>query len=246
MVPSRLPHCRRCGTVLGVTDPPTAPLPPPVDPWSGRAPVPQPPPTGVMPQVVFVEVPRRKRWPWVLGGFGIIVLLCCGSCFALNAFTAPIRAQYPAQVGPMPREFDGLRLSNDPIVRTVAAVAVERFRLEPYVDDAFAALYDDPKARERQMVVFGATAFVLDPAGELDKQIKRAGDTLSGVTSYPPGVMGGRLKCANGRDDKDKPVVLCAWIDHGSVGVGMCYGRRPMDQCAALLGTLREKIIVRP
>jgi len=238
-----------CCNVLGVTDPHTAPLPPPSDPWAGRASVPSvpsAPPTGIMPHVVFVQRPRRKRWPWVLGVFGIIAMLCCGSCFALNAFTAPIRAQYPARVAALPQELPGLRRSDDPIVRTIAAAAVERFRWEPYVDDAFAAMYVDPKSRDRQVIVFGATALLLDPGGELDKQVKSAGDTISGVTTYPPGLMGGQLRCANGKDDKNKPVVLCAWADHGSLGVAMCHGRRPMDECAALLGTLREKIIIRP
>lgn len=230
--------------MLHVDDRDTAPLPPPSDPWAGRAPVPgEPPRTEVMPEVIFVREPRKRRWPWVLGTFALLGILCCGLC---AAFTAPIRAQYPSRVAAMPKEVAGLKRSDDPMVRTVAAAAADRFRLEPFIDDAFAHMLTDPKSGDRQVIVFGATLLILDPAKELKKAIQGAGETISSVTDYPPGPMGGELKCANGEDENSKAVTFCAWVDHGSVGVALCYGKRSMAQCSSILRTVREKIIIRP
>lgn len=198
----------------------------------------------MMPEVIFVEAPRRRRrWPWFLLAFVLMSLLCCGVC---ASFAAPIGAQYPARVAARPAEVEGLKRNDNPIVKTVAAVMADRFRLEPWIDDAFAAMYTDPKSDKRNVIFFGATLFIWDPDGEFDKVIQGAGETLSNVTEYPPGVMGGELRCGNGEDDKGEPVILCAWADHGSLGVGIFYGDRPMDECASILSTLREKIIIRP
>jgi hypothetical protein len=87
---------------------------------------------------------------------------------------------------------------------------------------------------------------VWNPAGDLDNAIRGQGKNLANVTPFPAGKQGGYLKCADGKDDKGKPVVICAWVDHGSVGLSLCYGQRPMPECAAFLRELREEIIVRP
>ena len=114
------------------------------------------------------------------------------------------------------------------------------------VGHAFADNFVDPKAEQRNIITFGATLLVWNPGGDLDNAIKGAGQSISNVQTFPAGRLGGHLKCANGKDDKNKPVIVCAWIDHGSMGMSVCYGQRPMPQCAAFLQELREKIIVRP
>jgi hypothetical protein len=201
------------------------------------------PSTGVMPQVIFVEVARKRRWPWVLGIFGLLGMICCGLCaFAL----IPVGEQYPSKIAPMPPEVAGLQRDNNGAVRLVALAAADRIRLEWNIDDAFADNYVDPKSGKRNVITFGATLLVWNPGGDLDNAIKNAGQSISSVQTFPAGRMGGHLKCANGKDDKGNPVVVCAWIDHGSMGMNLCYGQRPMPECARFLRELREAIIVRP
>ena len=201
------------------------------------------PPTGVMPHVVFVEVARKRRWPWVLGIFGLLSMICCGLCaFA----TIPVWEQYPSQIAPMPPEVAGLQRDNNGAVRLIALAAADRIRLEWNIDNAFADNYIDPKSDKRNIITFGATLLVWNPGGDLDNAIKGAGQSISDVQTFPAGKMGGYLKCANGKDDKGHPVVVCAWIDHGSMGMSLCYGQRPMPECARFLRELREEIIVRP
>ncbi|HCT80306.1 MAG TPA: hypothetical protein DGT23_27835 [Micromonosporaceae bacterium] len=201
------------------------------------------PQTGVMPQVVFVEVVRKRRWPWVLGILGLLSVICCGVCAAI---TGPVWEQYPSRIAAMPQDVAGLRRDDTDVVRLVAMEAAHRIRSEQSVDDAFVAAFADPKAKDRQVIVFGATLLIWDPGAELKKAIQGAGENLSDIKPYPTGEMGGQLKCANGKDDKGKAVVICAWIDHGSMGVGVFYGARPMDESADFLRILREKIILRP
>ncbi len=201
------------------------------------------PPTGVMPQVVFIEVPRKRRWPWVLGIFGLLCAICCGLCaFA----TVPVWEQYPSKLAKMPEEVAGLKRDPSDVVKVIALAAAERLRLEWNIDDAFADNYIDPKSAQRHIITFGATLLVWNPGGDLDAAIKREGQNLSDVQPFPAGRLGGYLKCANGKDDREKPVVLCAWTDHGSMGMSICYGHRPMPECADFLRQLRERILIRP
>src|SRR5262249_15356415 len=66
----------------------------PVDPWAGSAPV-VPPGTTVEPYVIMVDRPRKRRWPWVVGGLAAVMLLCCGIGAAV---WAPIAKEYPAHL----------------------------------------------------------------------------------------------------------------------------------------------------
>lgn len=201
------------------------------------------PPTDVMPQVVYVEVRRKRRWPWVLGVFALLGVICCGVCVAA---TAPIRKEYPSQIAAVPDQMAGLRMDDSGLVKLIVDEAEHRIRTEQGVDDAFAAAFADPRAADRKAIVFGATRLLWNPAGDLDKAIQGAGQSLSGITAFPAGRMGGDLKCANGKDDQGTAVVICAWVDHGSLGIGVFYGGRPMDNCANFLRALREAIIIRP
>jgi hypothetical protein len=228
-----------------VTDPSTSPLPRPEDPWAGRAAVPGPqaPPTGLMPQVILVEVPRKRRWPWALGIFALLGVVCCGICAAV---TGPIWKEYPSRIALIPERVGELQRDDSDLMRLVALAAADRIRIEQGVDDGFAGAFLDPKSKERNAYAFGGTLLVWDPADALRKAIQGAGSTITQVTTFDAGRMGGQLKCANGQDDKHKPIVICAWVDHGSVGIGVFYGGRSMPDCAAFMRALREAIIIRP
>jgi hypothetical protein len=201
------------------------------------------PPTEMMPQVIVVEVRRKRRWPWVLGIFALLSAICCGICAAV---TGPIWKEYPSRIAVMPDQVGGLRRDDNGIVRLVALAAADRIRQEQGVDNGFADAFVDPNANDRNAYVFGGTLLVWDPAATMRQAIQDAGTSISDVTSLDAGSMGGELKCANGKDDKRKAIVICAWVDHGSVGIGVFYGGRSMLDSAAFLRALRAAIIIRP
>lgn len=104
----------------------------PSDPWSASAPVPtQPGHTQQLPvvpfpqsghtrpmphvvverEIVYVEKPRRRKWPWVLAVLVLLLLCCCGSCYgAVQQFGGayPASVSVPPDVGDrQPTDYDG-------------------------------------------------------------------------------------------------------------------------------------------
>lgn len=195
------------------------------------------------PHVIFVEVRRKRLWPWVLGILGLLMVLCCGLCVAA---VSPLFGEYPSSVAATPSEVGGLKRDDNAIVQVIAAEANFRLRASDHVDGSFVNRFEDPRSKERSVIVFGGTGLIWDPEGTLRATIKGAGENLWNVTSFPPGKAGGLLKCGDGKDDKGQAVVMCAWIDHGSMGIGVFYGKRSKDDSAGFMRALREAVIIRP
>ena len=246
-----------------MTDPGS--LPPPADPWHHTAPLPtdplvtdplnylagqvpvdhtrvdpwRPGPPGPA-YVVYVQRPRRRRWPWTLTTLAALGALCCGVGAAL---TAPIWRQYPATVS-VGETVAGLQQVHTDEIDAMAQDMVVSLRADQGADQAFAAVLADPADSERQVIIVGGTRFILDPARELDTAIREQGKHITEIVAYDPGAMGGELRCGDGRD-KDRPVVVCAWIDHGSVGLGFFYGDRGRNESAQLFSAIRSEILNR-
>jgi hypothetical protein len=196
-----------------------------------------------VPQVIIVQVPRRRRWPWVIGVFALLGVLCCGVC---TAFSAQLWGEYPSRIAATPAEVGGLQRDDNGLVRLIAEEAKFRIRASEHVDDSFADHFLDPADSKRNVIAFGGTGLIWDPAGTLKAVIQGAGQDLKHVTDFPAGPLGGLLKCGDGKDDQKKDVVLCAWIDHGSMGIGVFYGKRSQRDSAEFLRALREAVIIRP
>jgi hypothetical protein len=202
------------------------------------------PPTGAgtagPPYVVFVQAPRRRRWPWVLTTLAALGGLCCGIGAVV---TRPMWEQYPATVT-VGENVAGLRQLHSAEVDRLVEQARQSIRTEQGVEQAFAAVLADPADESRMVVIFGATRFFLAPAKDLDGAIRDAGDDVRDIRAYPAGELGGEVRCGNGRD-RQQPVVVCAWIDHGSVAAGVFYGERTMDESATLFSAIRHEVLRR-
>ena len=114
--------------------------------------------------MIYVEVPRRRRWPWTLFALAVMGALCCG---VGGALTAPIWQQYPASVS-VGESVAGLQQVHTPEIDERAQTMVVSMRRNQGADQAFAAVLADPADPARQVIVVGGTRFILDPAGELD------------------------------------------------------------------------------
>jgi len=198
---------------------------------------------GSGPQVIFVEVQRKRRWPWLLGIFALLMVLCCGLC---GVIVSPLFGQYPSTVAATPADVGGLERDDNWVVQLLAAEANFHLQASPYVDGSFVNRFKDPKSTDRGVIAFGGTGLIWDPEKALADTVKGAGQNLWDVVSFPPGKMGGLLKCGDGKDDKGQAVVMCAWIDHGSMGIGVFYGKRSKQDSARFMRDLREAVIIRP
>jgi hypothetical protein len=213
---------------------------PPADPWIATAPIAPPATQFTEPLVVFVERPRRRRWPWIVGGLAMLTLVCCIGAIVI---WTPISREHPAhlELGDSAAGFDRVR---DPGTdQATTDLELQMFR-DFDVDDGVAAVLVDPATPQRRLVLIVATKLILDPGGELEKAIGAITDrTVRNITDYRH--LGPRLKCAQTEDDEAQPVIVCAWVDHGSVGLGIYYGGWTMDGAATALRDLRAAIVKR-
>ncbi|WBB81760.1 hypothetical protein O7606_10575 [Micromonospora sp. WMMD882] len=106
------------------------------------------------------------------------------------------------------------------------------------------AFYGSPEDRDMVMVV-AASAFVLSPTSELDDAVEGITDDLSvtRMTTIAPGPLGGVAKCGDGKS-ADVSLGICAWADHGSVGIVLTFFSSAAA-AAAEFGTIRAAVELR-
>lgn len=114
------------------------------------------------------------------------------------------------------------------------------------VDQVAAGIYSDGDV-QKLVVLVAATSTVLFPDDEVKDAFSgfntTGGANLGGQTSYPAGDLGGTVKCASGTED-DLPMTLCAWADHGSVGIAIFIGRE-LKESADLFLQIRPVVETR-
>jgi hypothetical protein len=226
---------------------PTRELPQPADPWAGRAAVPTPagePTTGqhLYPEVIYVERPRRRKWPWLVGILAL-GLICCGACGAL---VAPVTEQWPEHVS-IGAVAGGFKKDTGLAATLIAGEVAAQIRANIPVEGSFAAKLDDPHDKSRWVLLMGATRMIINPGDELDSAIRQSTKPLQliDVSGFDPGPYGGQLRCGKGRDDHNTPIAVCAWIDHGSEAVGFFYGKWSTSGAAAEMRAIRGDILTR-
>jgi hypothetical protein len=116
---------------------------------------------------------------------------------------------------------------------------------EVNLDETLGVVYSDPANATRSVLFFGGTALLFSPDAELDKAFDlltdRAG-RVSNLGERPTGDLGGVMKC--GSLAAEGEMAVCAWADHGSIGVAMFPGRSA-DDSAPLMRDLRAAIQTR-
>jgi hypothetical protein len=165
-------------------------------------------------------------------------------CGALGiAVTVPLRAQYPATLTiPRGGELAGLKIM--PGFEEETSEFERDIRRDFGVRDAYAVLLRDPAAPTEPVLFAAVTGFILNPGGELTKAMRRL-TKGSRVEVFTPGPLGGHVRCGAFTDKHGELVTACGWTDHGSVGVGLFGGGRPMDDCAAKFREIRDAVLTR-
>jgi hypothetical protein len=182
---------------------------------------------------------KRRKWPWVLLTMMLACGGCCGGAFLWSKQSYdqyPATAATDAAVAGLTAVDDG---SADKIVsRLRGTVDTEQ------IDEArFSVVYRDMS--KRRVTVFGTTRLVTDPKKALDASMTQLTSQLqlSDVHKVDAGPLGGQERCGTGRLD-GRSVAVCAWADHGSVGVGLFAGRS-VEGSAPTLQEIRAAIIQR-
>jgi hypothetical protein len=109
--------------------------------------------------------------------------------------------------------------------------------------DSLGAVYDDPAASNRSVLLFGGTALIWTPESDLDSSFDLLKDdtgAVVGLHTVPPGPMGGVMKCGDATSS-DGAMAVCGWADHGSLALAM-FPNRTVADSAPLMGRIRDGI----
>ncbi|MCW6010848.1 hypothetical protein K1W54_40810 [Micromonospora sp. CPCC 205371] len=142
-----------------------------------------------------------------------------------------------------PDEVAGLRLDRSERAASTADYLRTAIGAQIDLDESMGAVYADPAAADRSVLIFGGTTLLLSPERDLDSLFDVLSDDtgkVDGLKGVDAGDLGGVMKCGTSASPEgDMPV--CGWADHGSVAIAMFPGRS-IDDSAALLRDIREGI----
>lgn len=111
------------------------------------------------------------------------------------------------------------------------------------LDQSIGAVYNDPAAADRSVLLFGGTALLWQPSQDLDRLfdlVADDGQAVEGLRQLPAGELGGVLKCGSTPTDEGD-LTVCGWADHGSAVLAMFPGRQ-VEESAQLLREIRSGI----
>lgn len=170
--------------------------------------------------------PRRgKGLKITLGVIGALFLVCSViSC----VFLYPVISANGTSVTAPTTLPGGLnKETSDEMQKVVDQMEADMRRDIGDVDHVAAGIYSDGDP-QKLVILVAATSTILFPDDEIAEAFKgfngMSGTGVGGQTSYPAGDLGGTVKCGAGTED-DLPMILCAWADHGSVGIALFIGR---------------------
>lgn len=182
---------------------------------------------------------KTRKWPWVLL---TMVLLCGGCCGGAFLWSKQIYDQYPATAA-TDAAVAGLTAVDDANADKVVSRLRGAIDTEQIDEARFSIVYRD--TNKRRVTVFGTTRLVTDPKKAIDTSMTElTGELqLTDVHKVDAGPLGGQERCGTGRLD-GRSISMCAWTDHGSVGVGIFSGRS-IEASSPMLQEIRAAIIQR-
>ncbi|MEH1101049.1 hypothetical protein [Micromonospora sp. CPCC 205561] len=144
-----------------------------------------------------------------------------------------------------PETLAGRAKSTEPTLRKAADDMVRELKSSVQGETAVAGAFYGSADQRNMIMVIAASTFVLNPAGELDDAVKGMSKDLSvkRMTTIAPGPQGGEAKCGDG-ESAGVPLGVCAWADHGSVGIIVMFFSSAAASAAefvAIRGQIEQK-----
>jgi hypothetical protein len=206
-----------------------------------------PPPYGGQPGAFPPAQQKKRRVGRTLGIIGAslaaLLVLCCAGAYFFGG--RDIIEEGNASVS-TPDTVAGLKKINNPELQPSIDKLSGDLKKKAGLDDTIAAFYEDPKDREKIVMLVGGTKLLLRPNSELDSAFdgyNDEGGSVKNVTEVDPGDLGGKARCGTA-DQEGTAVSLCAWADHGSLVMGV-FLNRSITESAALLRQIRSEILKR-
>jgi hypothetical protein len=140
----------------------------------------------------------------------------------------------PETVAGLVRDDSATAVSTADDLRSAFAAGID-------LDQSVGAVYTDPSAAQRSVLLFGGTTLLWSPERDLDTLFGLVADdagAVEGLHEVPAGELGGVMKCGRTATDGGD-ISVCGWADHGSVAIGLFPGRGE-DEAGSLLLEMRE------
>lgn len=197
------------------------------------------PPPGYLPPP---PVPPRKRHTGLKITLGVLagLLVLCGVGGYL--LVRPYLGEYPATLS-APDSVAGLQKLTDPQFQQLSDEMTTSLKSSIKASSAIGAFYAPNGDKTHAVLVAGATTLILNPG----TQLKGAFDglassdlTVTGTGSVDAGPMGGTAECGQA-ETSGIPIGVCAWADHGSVGMVIAFSHTPAET-ADLMRTIRPQV----
>ncbi|GAA2625686.1 hypothetical protein GCM10010399_66450 [Dactylosporangium fulvum] len=210
------------------------PQPQPAYPGPAAQPV-YPGPATASPVPQFTPPPKKgKGLKITLGVVGGVFLICA---IAACVFLYPVFSESGAHVTAPPTLPGKLTKQDDRDMQKLVDQMENDLKTGlGTTDEVAVGIYSDGDL-DKIVVLVAAASVILFPDTELDNAFKGF-STLGASTEYDPGKWGGTLKCATGTSDNTK-MTMCAWADHGSLGIGV-FNNRGESESAALFRDIRD------
>ena len=173
---------------------------------------------------------------------GVVLLGCCGIGAAI---VAPIFGQYAATVD-TPATLAGLTKQQNSEIDKLGEQLGQDLKNNAKVDKAVAGLYAEGSDETKLVLVVGASALLFSPDKEVENAFKAMTDSglpVSNIAEVDAGDLGGTVKCGTGTVS-GVALSVCAWGDHGSIGMGIFYDR-PVAESSALFEKIRTGMLKR-
>lgn len=206
------------------------------------------PPGAFPPPGPFPQQPKQRRVGRILGIVGgslaAVLVLCCGAGYLFGG--RDILAERNATLS-TPDTVAGLKKSTNAQLQPFAEKATADLKEESGLTSTIAAFYEDPKDRQKLVMLVGGTKLLLRPESELDDAFRGfnegADNDVKNVVEVDAGDLGGKARCGSVTEEGTESA-LCAWADHGSIVLGVFFNR-PVNESAALLRQIRSEILTR-
>ena len=232
--------------------PEDAQIPPPPGPYQPPQQQPSyyPPPQGYPPQSYPPQPylpppapPPRNRHTGLkitLGVLaGLLVLCAVGGFLAVRPFIG----QYPATLT-APDSVAGMQKLTDPTFQQLGDSMTTELKTQTQATSAIGAFYAVGGDKTHAVMVAGVTKLILNPGTQMHEAI--SGMSTGGQLAFDnmgdvdPGSMGGTAECGSAKVS-DVSMGVCAWADHGALGVIVAYNRTPA-QAADLMRQIRPLV----
>ncbi|GAA1811235.1 hypothetical protein GCM10009682_35920 [Luedemannella flava] len=207
------------------------------------------PPVGVDTYGQYPPPPRRSRKGlWITLSVVLTIVIAAvvaGAVFLLPAITGALAEQNATLR--TPDALVGFTKSTDPTRQATAEALKKQLAAEVTSEtSSVAAFYEDPADPQKIVMVYGLTGKISSPAKELDDAFgggSADGLVITDLRKVDAGPMSGEAKCGKGSSE-GIDLVMCAWADHGSLGVTIFFNR-DIDSSAALFKQIRNEVLVR-